>query len=200
MELADSETYTDLRLDGGTLAGVRGAAIHGGLLRGVSLAGQAFRLLHLERVRFDDCDLSNCDLEIPFLDEVIFQGCRLTGLRVRGGRAVDLSLQESHGQYAQFDGTEMRASRFERCQLGEVTFDGADLTRSVFSDCDLRGAVLMRVRMRGTDLRGCRIDGLRATLDDLSGAVLDPRQAAAILHGQASITVLEPGEEIPDGS
>jgi uncharacterized protein YjbI with pentapeptide repeats len=54
------------------------------------------------------------------------------------------------------------------------------------------------VRLNGADLRGCQIDGIRATLDDLAGVTLDPRQAAAILHGHAAITVLEPGEEMPN--
>jgi hypothetical protein len=55
------------------------------------------------------------------------------------------------------------------------------------------------VRLNGADLRGCRIDGIRAGLDDLAGSVIDPRQAAAILFGHASIRVLEEGEPIPEG-
>ena len=57
--------------------------------------------------------------------------------------------------------------------------------------------VLSGVRLKGADLRGCRIDGIRATLDDLSGSILDPRQAAAVLAGQAEISVRELGEEAP---
>jgi uncharacterized protein YjbI with pentapeptide repeats len=68
------------------------------------------------------------------------------------------------------------------------------LDRAAFVECDLRGTVLSGVRLKGADLRGCQIDGIRATLDDLAGATLDPRQAAAILYGQAGIRVLEIGE------
>jgi len=180
------------------LPGVRGASVTGGRLSGVSLAGQVFRLLHLEKVRLEECDLSNCEWEMPLLEEVELLGCRLTGFRIRGGRAVELKLRECHGQYAQFAGVELKEARFDRCQLGEASFLRCALDRAVFADCDLRGAVMAGVRLNGADLRGCRIDGIRAGLDDLAGVVLDPRQAAAILFGHASITVLEPGEEPPE--
>jgi uncharacterized protein YjbI with pentapeptide repeats len=190
----DLETYTDLRLDGGELPGVRGASIDGGRLRGVSLADQSFRLFHLERVVLEECDLSNCEWELPLLEEVELSGCRMTGFRIRGGKGIELKLRECHGRYAQFDGVELKESHFERCQLGESSFLRCALDRAVFLDCDLRGAVMSGVRLKGADLRGCQIDGIRASLDDLAGVTLDPRQAAAILYGHAGITVLEPGE------
>jgi uncharacterized protein YjbI with pentapeptide repeats len=173
---------------------VRGASIEGGRLRGVSLADQSFRLLHLEGVRLEECDLSNCEWELPLLEEVEMVGCRLTGFRVRGGKAIGLKLRECHGQYTQLDGVELKKARFDGCQLGDATFLRCALDGAVFTDCDLRGAVMSGVRLHGGDLRGCRIDGLRASLDDLAGVTLDPRQAAAILFGHASITVLEVGE------
>jgi uncharacterized protein YjbI with pentapeptide repeats len=126
------------------------------------------------------------------------KGCRLTGLRIRGGRAPELRLVECHGQYAQFDGVELKGARFDRCHLAETSFLRCQLDRAVFSECDLRANVMSGVRLNGADLRGCRIDGIRAGLDDLAGAILDPRQAAAVLFGHASITVLELGEEPPE--
>jgi uncharacterized protein YjbI with pentapeptide repeats len=161
----------------------------------VSLAGQSFRLLHLQRVRLEECDLSNCEWELPLLEEVELSGCRLTGFRVKGGKGIELLLRECHGRYAQFEGVELKEARFERCELGESSFLRCALDRSVFTECDLRGAVMAGVRLKGADLRGSRIDGIRATLDDLAGATLDPRQAAALLLGHAGISVLEPGEE-----
>ena len=135
---------------------------------------------------------------MPFLDEVELAGCRLTGFRIRGGKAVGVKLRECHGQYAQFEGVDLKEARFDDCQLGDSSFQRCALDRAVFAGCDLRGTVLAGTRLNGADLRGCRIDGIRASLDDLAGAVLDPRQAAAILFGHASITVLEPGEVPPE--
>lgn len=149
-------------------------------------------------MRLEECDLSNCEWELPFLDEVELAGCRLTGFRIRGGKAVGLHLRECHCQYAQFDGVDLKEARFDACQLGDSSFQRCALDRAVFADCDLRSTVLAGVRLNGADLRGCRIDGIRTGLDDLAGALLDPRQAAAILFGHASITVLEPGEEPPE--
>jgi uncharacterized protein YjbI with pentapeptide repeats len=170
-------------------------SVEGGRWRGVSLAGQTFRLLHLAGLHLEECDLSNCEWELPLLEEVVLEGCRLTGFRFRGGKAIELRLKSCHGQYAQFEGVQLKDARFEGCQLGDSSFLRCELDRSVFTGCDLRGVVLSGVRLRGADLRGCRIDGIRATLDDLSGSILDPRQAAAVLAGQAEISVREIGEE-----
>ncbi|MDQ6691628.1 MAG: pentapeptide repeat-containing protein [Candidatus Dormibacteraeota bacterium] len=176
---------------------MRGVTVRGGRFRGVSLAGQHFRLLHLNQVEFDECDLSNCEWELPLLDEVSLRGCRMTGFRLRGGRALDLNLSRCHGQYAQVENIELKGASFAECQFADSTFSRCRLDGAVFTECDLRNIVLSGSRLKGTDLRGSRIDGLRATLDDLSGAILDPRQAAAVLFGQAQITVLESGEAPP---
>jgi uncharacterized protein YjbI with pentapeptide repeats len=130
---------------------------------------------------------------------VTLKGCRLTGFRIRGGRAIELQVVESQGRYVQLEDVELKGARFEKSQLAESTFLRCQLDRAVFSECDLRSTVLAGVRLNGADLRGCQVDGIRAGLDDLAGAILDPRQAAAVLFGQASIRVLELGEEPPEG-
>ena len=178
---------------------MRGTSVHGGRFRGVSFAGQAFGMLHLDSVSLEDCDLSNAEWERPLLESVRLKGCRLTGLRIRGGRATDLQVIESQGRYVQLEDAELKDARFEKSQLAESSFLRCALDRAVFSECDLRGTVLTGVRLNGADLRGCRVEGLRAGLDDLAGAILDPRQAAAVLYGQASIRVLELGEDPPEG-
>lgn len=75
-----------------------------------------------------------------------------------------------------------------------------ELLEAVFAECDLADAVLSGSRLRGTDLRGCIIRGLRASIDDLAGSVLDPEQAAAVLMGEAGIRVLPVGLDLPAGS
>ena len=119
----------------------------------------------------------------------------MTGFRIKGGKGIGLALRDCHGRYAQFEKVELKEARFERCQLGESSFLACALDRAEFTECDLRGTVMSGVRLNGADLRGCQIDGIRASLDDLAGATLDPRQAAAILHGHANIRVLETGEQ-----
>ena len=176
---------------------MRGASVRGGRFRGVSLAGQSFRLLHLEEVVLEECDLSNSEWELPFLESLEMRGCRLTGFRMRSGKAPRLKLAACHGRYAQFEEMELKDARFEGSQLAEASFLRCALDRAVFSECDLRASVFAGVRMNGADLRGCQVDGIRASLDDLAGSVLDPRQAAAVLFGHASIRVLEPGEPLP---
>src|SRR5450759_4701401 len=67
------------------------------------------------------------------------------------------------------------------------------LSDATFVSCDLTRAVLTRSPLNGADLRGCEIAGIRATLTDLAGTVLDLEQAAAVLRRQAGVTVLPVG-------
>lgn len=155
-------------------------------------------MLNLVGVMLEECDLSNSEWEASLLEEVALKGCRMTGFRLRGGRAIELAMSDCQGQYAQMEGVEMKGARFATCAFNDSSFIRCNLAGARFSDCDLRNVVLDGSRMKGADLRGCRIDGLRASLDDLSGAVLDPRQAAAVVYAQAQISVLEIGEAVPD--
>ena len=63
----------------------------------------------------------------------------------------------------------------------------------MIGDCDLTDTVLTGSRLPGADLRESRLAGLRATWEELAGAILDPEQATAVLKGHAGITVLPAG-------
>jgi uncharacterized protein YjbI with pentapeptide repeats len=43
----------------------------------------------------------------------------------------------------------------------------------VFEDCDLRGAVLFKAKLKGCRLRGCRLEGIKGPTA-LAGAKVDP--------------------------
>src|SRR5215472_12325678 len=172
-----------------------GETAEGVRLAGRSLAGLGLRMTQLVRCRLTDCDLSNAEWTLCRLEEVRFERCRLTGFRLAECRGVDVAFHDCAGRYLQVHGCRLEEVRFERCQLGETTLMQSELVRAVFAECDLTGSVVARSRLRGADLRGCGISGIRATIDDLAGTVLDPEQAAALLLGEAGIRVLPLGLE-----
>ena len=165
-------------------------------VRGISLDNR-LRMVRLTRGRFVDCDLSNAEWELPSLADVAFQRCRMTGFRMLRGRGGPVSFEGCLGRYLQLERCEFKGARLADCELVEASFMDCRLPGAVISGCDLTNSVLSGSRLPKADLRGSRIGGLRATWQELSGVILDPEQAMAVLKGHAGITVLPAGVE-PD--
>lgn len=181
MNLADSETYGDLDLAGGTVGGAVGVSLERSRLRGVSLAAARFRMFMFRDVLFEECDLSGAELITGRLERVELRGCRITGLRMADVRAPSLALSGCTGRYVQMERVEARGALIDRCEMREATllecsFEGAELR-----DTDLGESVIERGSWDGSDLRGCPIEGLRASLESLRGVTVDAGQAAALL-------------------
>jgi uncharacterized protein YjbI with pentapeptide repeats len=168
------------------LAGTRDlelVALTGHQLVGADLSGRRFRTCRLVRttlaradlrrttfdeVEFEDCDLSSVRLDGAQLHEVAFRGCKLLG--------VDWSTAARSliGQ----------PLVFERCQLDFGVFRSANLRGSVFRDCsarevDLVGADLGEATFAGTNLERARFGETRlvdASLAGATGYALDPRE------------------------
>jgi uncharacterized protein YjbI with pentapeptide repeats len=182
MKLADSETYRDLDLAGGELAGATGVTIERSRLRGVSLAGTRLRMFQLRDVRFEDCDLSGVELDTGRLERCELHGCRLTGGRLVDVRAPGLVLAGCAGRYLQLERLEARGALIDRCELGEATILDCALDGAELRGTDLRGSVIEGGSWDGANLRGCGLEGLRVALETLRGATVDPAQAAALLQ------------------
>jgi uncharacterized protein YjbI with pentapeptide repeats len=192
MRLEEDEIYPDLDLEGGDLEGARGVTIQNGRLRRVSLVNTGFRFAHLQDVRFEDCDLSGVTFERCRLERVELLRCRLTGAQVEKSRASGLVMTGCPGLYVLFHEVNLRGALITGCQLREATLQDCDLDGAELRDTDLGEAVLMAGSWAGCDIRGSRIDGLRASLDDLRGLRCDTEQASALLRG-AGIDVVPPG-------
>jgi uncharacterized protein YjbI with pentapeptide repeats len=70
---------------------------------------------------------------------------------------------------------------FERCNLAEADFYGADLTGVIFRGCDLSRADISHAKLSGADLRDCRLDGMRGVPDAMDGLIISPDQAALLI-------------------
>ena len=86
------------------------------------------------------------------------------------------------------------AVRFEKCDLRNADFQGADLSGVLFVKCNLSDAQFSATTLKGTDLRGSTIENLRVGIKELPGAIVDPFQAAYIAGVLGLVVKLE-GEE-----
>ncbi|HEX6848165.1 MAG TPA: pentapeptide repeat-containing protein, partial [Chitinophagaceae bacterium] len=100
-----------------------------------NLSGSNFVKTGLKNIKFRECKLlglhfENCD---PFLFAVDFDKCLLS--------------------LSSFYKIKLKKTRFKDSNLSEVDFTEADLTSSLFDNCDLAGAKFERTILEKADLR-----------------------------------------------
>ena len=173
-----------------------GFALANAALDDLAAAGVTFQRIHFQRcgmartvlhhvdctdVRFEACSLAGAEWEDARITRVAVEECGMMGGRFTGASFDDLVVRDSNCDMALFWKARFAHVRFERCTLRRASFEGADLTGVVFSECDLTGADFSGATMAGTDLRGSRIEGIRAEARDLRGAAIAPDQAVDLI-------------------
>jgi uncharacterized protein YjbI with pentapeptide repeats len=160
----------------------RNLSIEHSVLSHVGLNATKLSGLRLVDLRLNDCDLANADWPRVFVNRAELRECRLTGLSAAEGELRDTVLDSCKADLAGFRFATFKAVRFEKCQLTEADFQGADLSGVVFKDCDLSGCEMSGTKLEGADLRGSKIDGLKISPDGIRGAILDPTQAITLIR------------------
>lgn len=123
----------------------------------------------LSMINFIECEFENCDLSMAKVNntafkEVLFDGCKLLGIRFDSCNSFLLSLEfrSCHLNLASFYKLKLKGTVFRSCSLQEVDFMEADLSNAVFDDCDLLNASFENTNLEKADLRAA------------SGYILDP--------------------------
>jgi uncharacterized protein YjbI with pentapeptide repeats len=142
-------------------------------------------------VRFTECDFSNGVWQQLYFQRVELVGCQLMGWHAIEGHFQDTLFKSCRSHFCQFRFSTFKSVQFEDCDLSDADFQGADLSGVKFVNCKLRNVEMSGAKLRGADLRGSHIDGLRAGLPELQGAIIDPAQALALVE-QFGITVKSP--------
>jgi uncharacterized protein YjbI with pentapeptide repeats len=150
------------------------------LFQTVAMPGICIRQAQWKDLRFEDCDLSNLEVRLLTAVRVELVGCRMTGMRAGESDFQDLLVSAGDQRYAQFRMSKFKNCEFDGCDFEDADFYGADLSGCVFRKCNLRNAEMSRSKLVGTDLRGSNIDGLRVTVEDVAGAIVDAAQALAL--------------------
>lgn len=181
---ASDETYTDLAVTEGDLAGqvVDGVSFITSHLTRVGLTRTEFVRLRCRDVQFTECDLANARWSGARFHRVALLNCRLLGFQAAEGQWQETLLQGCNGKLANFSFSSLKGVHFRGCDLSDSAFQSADLSGAVFHECDLSNAELSGAKLVGTDLRGCRLDGLKIGVADLRGAIVDPIQAVGLIR------------------
>jgi uncharacterized protein YjbI with pentapeptide repeats len=124
------------------------------------------RVSRLNRCGVSDIDLSLCYLENMVLTGAKLRGAKLVGCRLRGANLAEAELVRADLQGADLSGglfwnTDFRDALLWEANLSGALLEGADLRGANLQDADLRSA-----NLTGADLRS--VQGLRA--DQLAGA------------------------------
>lgn len=130
--------------------------------------------------RLERCNFANSDWGRARVRRVEAQHCKFTGLSAADSDFRSLRLSDCVVDLSVFHRSVFRACLFERCNLCEADFDGADLSGCCFKECDLRGVNLSRAKVNGADFRTCEVEGLSASADGLRGAIFDASQSPAL--------------------
>lgn len=203
VELAATDLYDELELEGVHLTGAAPAATVRGLelrcahLEKVELDGMDLPRLALRDCRISAGSLANVTVRGGIAERCTFDGVRLTGFAWQEGVLRDVSFHGCRVDLASFAATRLERARFTGCTLAQSDLQDARLAAVVFEDCDLREVDLAGARLAaGCELRGCVLDGARGVAR-LHGARMpypDVISAAATFAGALGIGIIRDDE------
>lgn len=166
-------------------------------LRGVTLDAADVPGLRFRDVVLRKCDLSNIDGREGSLHRVEIHGSRLMGFGISGGTVEDVHMVDSSLKLASLGFSKIKTAIFERVDLTEASFIGAQLEAVAFIDCRLAGADFRRVKVRDCTISGTSLDGV-AGIESLRGVTMswpDVLESAAALAAALGIRVEEPAPD-----
>ena len=165
------------------------------LFQYIRMSDAQFKKVQLLDSRFTTCDLANTEWTEANVRRVELIDCQLTGFHAIEAIVQDTLFKGCKGSFAQFRFATLKQVRFEHCDLSEADFQEANLSDVTFIGCNLHNVEMSGAKLARVDLRGSKIDGLRAGLNELKGAILDPGQALAFVRG-IGIRVEPPEKEL----
>jgi len=140
-----------------------------------SYVGQKLIQTEFESCIFLNCDFTNADFSESDLLNCTFEGCnfsmaKLAGTGLKGVQFMACKLigigfdqcsdflfsvgfQKCTLDYTSFAVKRMKNTKFVGCSLKEADFTDADISLSVFEDCDCFGAIFQNTNLEKTDFR-----------------------------------------------
>ncbi|MEO0681905.1 MAG: pentapeptide repeat-containing protein [Pseudomonadota bacterium] len=139
------------------------------------------RATALQRVDFQDLDLSQA-----LLNTTRLEGANLSGALMKGANLIGARMEGADLSKARMEGADLSEARMEGADLRGARMKGADLFRARMEGADLskarmEGANLSRARMEGANLSRARMEGADLFLARMEGADLrDARMEGAL--------------------
>ena len=134
--------------------------------------------------RFENCNLSLCQVVGTGFQQVHFSDCKLSGVDFTASRDFLFSVQFSRCviEYALFSRKKMKKSHFSDCRICECDFADCDLTEAVFSHCDLSRTAFYHTKLSKADMRTAFNFHIDPEENDLRQALFSPEGAIALLQ------------------
>ncbi|OJV51255.1 MAG: hypothetical protein BGO31_05305 [Bacteroidetes bacterium 43-16] len=136
-----------------------------------------FSAANLNRFKFIDCKFIDCNLSMASLadtvmNKVVFERCKLLGLHwFQCDRFMfAVWFKESALSNSSFYGFNIKKTVFEKCDLKDVDFSGADMTECKLKGCDLLHAMFDNTTLIKADLSTAFNFSLNPNLNKLKGA------------------------------
>lgn len=121
---------------------------------------------------FKNCNLSNCKLNNIKLQGVEFVDCKLLGINFFQAKdfAFTVFCEKCILDYASFDSKKLNKSEFKYCKMHDVNFTKADLSKTIFIDCDLYEAIFAQTNLSGVDLTSIKNFSIDPEINNLKKA------------------------------
>ena len=105
-----------------------------------------------ENCKFENCDLASITIKYTSFQDVIFIDSKLTGIQWSDASIpLDVNFRRCLLNYSGFIGVDLRNSEILDCQLKEVDFTEANLTKANCSYSDFSGARFINTNLTHTD-------------------------------------------------
>lgn len=180
----ESESYDNIILSNSDITGekIDYVSLKHSYLKNITMKETQFMRFDISDVCFENCDLANAKWEKPILHRIEFVGCRLTGINMIESYGRNIIFKDCNGKFGSFRFGNLQLVSFENCNLSSANFQKSELSNVRFINCDLRNLELSGAKLKETDFRGSKIEGIRVSINDMRGSIIDPNQAADILE------------------
>jgi len=103
---------------------------------------------------FDTCNFSMARFNDTGLKNVTFKGCKLTGVNLSNCKdfLFSANFEDCILDYSSFHKKKNKKCRFINCSMKSTDLTEADLTESIFQNCDLQSAEFGRTVLTGANL------------------------------------------------
>ncbi len=115
--------------------------------------GITFPKMLFEQCRFISCNLSLCKMSMTAWNNIVFDGCKMTGIDFSNSNKFTFSIvvDKCNLQYASFQGLNLQGVQFRDSQLIETDFSGCNMKKAVFSGSNLSRAVFSHCNLEEAD-------------------------------------------------
>ena len=156
-----------------------------------------FREVHLKGVHFDEvnlpfsswvdvifenCDLSNIEMNEARMNRVEFRNCKLAGTNFDRAELQDVQFINCQAPYALYNLAKLNDVRFTDCLLKSANFIDANFSNVQFGKSTIDGVQFTGTSLKNVDLSECELRQIHMEKEDLQGAIVSADQAVSLIE------------------